>query len=158
MKGISKKIAAFTLTEMLVVLTISAVVATLAFSILSLVDGNLRAIQRNYELHSELSLLQQQFTVDFNTFHDISFHHEQRELIGKTPLDSVVYLFSEKVILRNRDTIFKTEYNLNLYHQGQPVFGSTVDALKLDVVTEIEQSIFIFKLNDAAHKLKNYGN
>lgn len=158
MKSKSTKIKAFTLTEMLVVLAISAIVATLAFSILSLVSGNLGAIQRNYELNTTQSLLQQQLTIDFNRYHQMSFHPSRQQLVGKTPLDSVVYSFSEKVVLRNDDTILNSEYKLQLYCQGRSVTKKAIDAIKLELTTESDQNIFVYKHNDAAQKVGNYGN
>lgn len=158
MKSRSAKIQAFTLTEMLVVLTISAIVATLAFSILSLVGGNLSSIQKNYELNTAQGLLQQQITIDFNRFHRMVFQPTARQLVGKTPMDTVVYSFSEKIVLRNRDTILDSEYALQLYYEGETVTTGKVDAIKLTLATESDQSVFVYKYNDAAQKIGDYGN
>jgi len=158
MKSRSAKIKAFTLTEMLVVLAISAIVATLAFSILSLVGGNLSSIQKNYEINTTQGLIQQQFVIDFNRFHRMSFHPTDRRLVGKTPIDTVVYSFSEKVILRNQDTIFENEYILQLYYQGEAISAGNVDAIKLKLTKESDQSVFVYKHNDATQKIGDYGN
>ena len=62
------KIKAFTLSEMLVVLLLTAIVVGIAFSILSLVQRQMGGIQNTLEDGSRFRQLKQQAAIDINTF------------------------------------------------------------------------------------------
>lgn len=68
MNNVSHKIKAFTLTEMMVVIVISAIVVGLAFTILGIVQKNMRGIEANYNHQSQIQSLEAALTIDFNRY------------------------------------------------------------------------------------------
>ena len=158
MSRLTKKIAAYTLTEMLVVLTLSTIVATLAFGILTLVNSNLNTIQNNYARSTEVNLLRQQLLIDFNRYNELTTSGYPKQLMGRTPLDSTQYVFTEKEILRNDDTLFSGDFRLSVFNHGKQVSNGTTDALKLEFGNPVTETIFLYKEKDAHQKLKYRGN
>lgn len=145
----NKKIQAFTLPEILVVLVISAIVVGLAFSVLDLVQNNLRAIKENYAATTEVQHFKQQLAIDFNRFHDISYSGPLEELRLKTPLDSIRYTFTGDVFVRNFDTIPVRVDRVEFFFLGNATSGGRVDALKIFLARPSEEFIFISRMNDA---------
>ncbi|MEM9650388.1 MAG: prepilin-type N-terminal cleavage/methylation domain-containing protein, partial [Bacteroidota bacterium] len=64
MKGV-KKLRAFTLSEMLVVLLLTVIVVGLAFSVLNLVQRQMSGIESNYARNTAFDQLKQSLWVDF---------------------------------------------------------------------------------------------
>lgn len=156
MKFSHKKIPSFTLTEMLVVLAISAIVAGLSFSIITLFTKNLQLIQNNYYHSTELQLLEQQFIVDFNRFHTINYNSKTSILKLKSPIDSLFYSFDEGYILRDQDTIFSKAYTKEFYYLGETKQNGDMDALKLSFKDKSsERFLYFFKLNAANQFIRN---
>lgn len=152
-----KKIHAFTLTEMLIVLAISAIVAGLAFTIISLFTRNVHHIQENYSVSTKAHLFQEQLSLDYNRFHSISYRKDLSQLELKTPLDSITYHFTENAIIRNTDTILKSNYKTAFFSFGIATKQGNVDAIKL-TLEATKVPLFIFKQNDATSFLENDGN
>ena len=145
-----KKLEAFTLTELLVTLAISTIVVGLAFVVMNLISRNIQVIQKNYSYSTEMSLLEQQITIDFNRYHSISYKAETNILHLKTPLDSITYDFQEHLILRNSDTLTSGNYQKELYFDGNKINSGLVDALKISLTEDnTENSLFLYKQNDA---------
>lgn len=156
---ISKKIPAFTLTEMLIVLAISTIIAGLAFTIISLFGRNIQAIENNYSLSTELNLFEQQMTIDFNRFHTVSYNINRDELSLKTPLDSIVYKFDEGFTLRNLDTLLSQKMIKKLYFSGKEIKEGEIDAVEFKLTeNQKNSSVFIYKENDATFYLNENGN
>ena len=128
---IKRKIPAFTLTEMLVVLAITAIVAGLAFAIITLFTKNMQSIENNYSKGTERSLFTDQLKVDFNRYHTIAYDPLDRELTFKTPLDSVRYLWEENWVLRGTDTVLDLPTNLEVYNRGDKMEAGNTDAVKI---------------------------
>ncbi|MCX2839444.1 prepilin-type N-terminal cleavage/methylation domain-containing protein [Salinimicrobium sp. MT39] len=143
------KISAFTLTEILVVLVISAIVVGMAFSVLDLVQKNMRAIKENYEATTEVQHLRQQISIDFNRFHEIRFDKRLGELRLKNPIDSISYTLSEKLFFRNQDTLPVPVKEIQFFFLGNAVSEGKVDAVKLFLNMSDNHFIFISKKNDA---------
>ncbi len=152
-----KKTPAFTLTEMLIVLAISAIVAGLAFTIISLFTRNVHHIQQNYSVSTKVRLFQEQLSLDFNRFHSITYRNGLSQLELKTPLDSITYYFTENAIIRNTDTILKSNYKKEFFSFGIATKQGNVDAIKL-TLEATNVPVFIFKQNDATSYLENNGN
>ena len=151
------KIQAFTLTEMLLVLAISTVVAGLAFSIISLFGRNIQAIQNNYAHTTDIRLFEEQLTVDFNRFQTITFNKDTETLKFKTPLDSVQYTFDLDHVRRGEDTLIKGPHSKILYSLGKMAEGGIVDAVKIEW-GEDRNPLFVYRENDAFHYMNSHGN
>ncbi|MEM7185482.1 MAG: prepilin-type N-terminal cleavage/methylation domain-containing protein [Bacteroidota bacterium] len=158
MSKLPRKIPAYTLTEMLVVLAISTIVATLAFGILSLVNSNFSAIQANYSQSTEVLQLKQQLWVDLHRNHELVSFEAGSTWVARTPLDSVLYRFSEKEILRNGDTLYAGDYKKWSFNEGMEVGDGPVDAVKLEMGSPAFATVFVFKEKDAVQKIRDHGN
>ncbi|GAB5400858.1 MAG: hypothetical protein Aureis2KO_24430 [Aureisphaera sp.] len=158
MKQIAK-IPAFTLTEMMVGMALSTVVIGLAYMIMSLMGRNVSAIQDNYSTTTQIDLLEQQMTVDFNHYHDIAYDPIEQVLKLKTPIDSITYTFLDKAILRKTDTILSQDMEPTLFWQGTEVVMGAVDGLKLEWGSEEKKSfLFLYQEIDAARYMTANGN
>ena len=66
--AIDKKIKAFTLSEMLVVLVISSIVIAAAFLILTMVQKQFMVVQKNINNKQEINFFERLLWRDFNTY------------------------------------------------------------------------------------------
>ncbi len=143
------KIPAFTLTEILVVLVISAIVVGLAFSVLDLVQNNLRAIKGNYAATTEVQHLKQQLKIDFNRYHDIEYNKGFQGLKLKNAIDSVHYTFLDRIVTRNEDTIPVSISGVEFFFFGNSISEGKVDAVKIILREPSNDFLFVSKINDA---------
>jgi type II secretory pathway component PulJ len=155
MKGWSRKISAFTISEMLVVLVISNIVISLALVVLNLVQQQISGVQKNAETKTEINLLEHALWKDFNS-HEVVIT-KNREIICISEVDTVMYLLNDDVIIRNKDTIHTPVKKIEAYLDGNLVNGtSPIDALHLTIQQhQVDQNIFIFKTKDAAFYMNN---
>lgn len=143
------KIPAFTLNELIVVMVITVVVIGLAYSILSLVQTHMKAIDHNLENATEVNLIEQALTLDFNTYNQMKIT-SPGHLSFKNELDSISYDFEENILIRETDTfavkIGKTEFFLD----NVAVISGKFDAVRVIVNPQgRERDIFIYRQNDA---------
>jgi prepilin-type N-terminal cleavage/methylation domain-containing protein len=144
------KIQGFTLSEMIVVLILTSIVIGLAFSVLSLVQKHMYGIQGNFNRNTELNKLEQSLWLDFNRYSKINYDDLENELQFSTEIDSVIYKFNEKYIIKDLDTFPIQLQSKTLFFDGDNVIKGNVDALKLEASKVYQnQQLFIFKYNDA---------
>lgn len=144
---------------MLVVLAITAIIAGLAFAIITLFTKNMRSIENNYTRSIERGLFTDQLTVDFSKYPTIDFNPQVKELIFKNPLDSVIYVWEENWVLRGMDTLLDIKTDLELYNRGERVEAGVTDGIKIRFGGEDnEDYIFIFQCKDAYSQIKENGN
>lgn len=145
-----KKIKAFTLSEIIVVLILTSIVVGLAFSVLGLVQKQMLAIQANYNKNQELQKLETSLWLDLNRYPNIRYNFNEDRLVLKNELDSVSYSFSKEFIVKVEDTFDIALETKQFYFDGILSKTNKVDALKLQT-TKVYQNreLFIFKKNDA---------
>ncbi len=143
------KLKSFTLSELLVVMIITAIVVGMAFSVLRLVQKQIHIIEVNFEKSTNLVLFEQKLWQDFNELNEVAYNENDRSLYMKTDMDSVLYSFQDNYILRNTDTL-KLKLKINkLFFEGNEVKNGNVDALFISGDTELpEYEIFVSKKND----------
>ncbi len=149
MKGLQQKIKAFTLTEVMVVLVISAIVVGLAFSVLGIVQKNMSNIQGNYQYQSEIQSLEVALSIDFNTYSSAHWNSEKNQLTLSSPIQQKKYHFFNDSIVSNT-TQYKTKVkSTTFYFEGEQVPSGRIDAIKLifDKTTDTHR-VFVFKHND----------
>ena len=148
---LNTKVKAFTLSEMVVVLILTAIVVGLAFSVLSLVQKQMGAIQSNYSSNLELNKLETSLWLDFNRYSKITFDDDDNVMKFSTALDSITYQFQEKNIIKGRDTFPVSLKNKHFFFDGASIENGAVDALRLEFNKDSQnQMLFVFKSNDAA--------
>lgn len=149
-----RKIQAFTLSEMLVVLLLTSVVVGMAFSVLGLVQRQMQGITGNYERNTELNLLQQSLWVDFNQFDGIWFDALKEELMFVNGIKEIEYRFEDGYVVKDRDTFFIKIEKKSTYFNGENRVNGEIDAM--DLYTSKEeggQRVFVFKKNSATSYL-----
>lgn len=149
------KLKSFTLSEMLVVMIITAIVVGMAFSVLSLVQKQIRSIQKNFSRTTELSLFEQQLWQDFNGCNNIGFKNEGITMISD--IDTIHYIFKERFALRNRDTINARVKIEKVYYEGVEVTSGVIDAVSF-LATELpDYHVFVSSQIDPTQKMNQDG-
>ncbi|MBS7256735.1 PulJ/GspJ family protein [Flavobacterium branchiicola] len=143
------KIKSFTLSELLIVMIITAIVVGMAFSVLRIVQKQIHTIQNNFEKSSTLALFEQKLWQDFNEPHEIIYDRTKQIVIMTSDIDTVTYSFQEKFSMRNRDTIKLKITPGRAFFGGKEINSGSIDALSLFAETELpDYQIFVSKKND----------
>lgn len=150
------KLKSFTLSEMIVVMIITAIVVGMAFSVLRIVQKQIHTIQNNFEKTSILTLFEQKLWQDFNEPHIIVYDSAKQLLIMTSEIDTTTYSFQDNFSLRNRDTIkLRIKPNKALF-RGKEISNGQIDALSIFAETELpDYQIFVSKKNDLTFFMNN---
>lgn len=144
------KIQSFTLSEMLVVLVITAIIVGLAFSVLNLVQKHMFSIQQNFNHNTELNSLEQALVIDFNRYENIEYNALDQQLIFKSEMDTLTYVFNKNYIKTERDSFPVILESKAFYFNGEAIEKGYIDAVKLRTDSTLQnQQLFIFKQNAA---------
>lgn len=142
----TQKLAAFTITEIIVVLAISTIVAGLAFSVINVVQRNKTNIEKNYARSEQIKQLNVALQIDFNTHTQATWNPTKEVLEFSSPLTSNSYHFSKDSIYNNIQTFRVSNTDKKMFLKGDVIKEGTMDAIKL---TFGQQTCFVFKTNDA---------
>tara|TARA_Y100001001_G_scaffold158355_1_gene177746 strand:+ start:14171 stop:14641 length:471 start_codon:yes stop_codon:yes gene_type:complete len=145
------KLKAFTLSEMLVVLAITAIVVSLAFVILNLVTKQIQLISTNYINDTEVDKLENALWIDLNAYETVIYNEQNRILYFSNSNKRITYVFSDNYSLRNQDTLIQVD-GLNTYFLGAEHNTGIIDAIELSIGDE---KIFVSKITDASFYLNN---
>lgn len=152
---INKKIRAFTIAEMIVVLVLSGIVISIAILVLNLVQNQIFGIQNNMEKQSEVLLLERTLWQDFSA-NRIGYDKRNKILYCISPLDTINYVFTKEFVIRNQDTITIHIKNSKFYLDAHEVTENELDAIELSIdESSREKELFIFQNKDASHYM-NY--
>ncbi|QYJ68274.1 PulJ/GspJ family protein [Flavobacterium litorale] len=150
------KIKSFTLSEMLVVMIITAIVVGIAFSVLRLVQKQIITVERNFQKTTEISLFEQRIWQDYNQHNKIVTTNNKIILTSVT--DTVIYNFSQNYVLRNTDTINVKLAIDKFYYLGKEVKSGFIDAVSISAENEIpNHTLFVSTQYDATHYMNNDG-
>lgn len=150
------KIPSFTLAELLVVMVITAIVAGLAFAVLSLVQNQVRKIDTNLGEANRLSLFEQRLWLDFNSHNNIRFR--DNAIIFVSDIDTVNYRFEGGYAVREKDTLQNNVLIKGCYRNGDRIESGIMDALKLVVSLQGPPvSLFVSMDEDASNYMNNDG-
>lgn len=151
-----KKIQAFTLGEMIVVLIITSIVVGMAYTVLNLVQKQMIAIQNNYEQQLVFKKLETSLWLDMNTYNSIVYDDFKDVLVFSNEIDSVVYEFKDSMIIKAIDTLQIPIAKKEFFFKGVESNSQDIDAIKLySSKTFQNQELFVFKHNDAKSYLKH---
>ncbi len=143
------KIKAFTLTEMMVVIVISAIVAGLAFTVLSNVQNSMRSIGHNYENTTQIRSFETALSIDFNTFTTAFWDTKENTLQLSSPIDERRYVFYTDSIVTDAGIHFLKIKERMFFFEGKQVNSGSIDAMKLTFYnTKVPYYLFVFKYND----------
>lgn len=154
-----KKIAAFSLIELLIALVISVIVVSISYMILRIVVKNVDIIQTNYMQTNEMHLASEQLLVDFNRATQINLVAQDNMLHFQNPIEKILYTFEDSFLLRNNDTLLNKILDKRFFFLGKESTSGSIDAIKLYMEPESQNlTIFIAKENDAITKMQVNGN
>lgn len=143
------KVKSFTLSELLIVMIITAIVVGMAFSVLRLVQKQIHTIQTNFDKTSTLALFEQKLWQDFNEPHSITYNEQKHLLLMLSEIDTVTYSFRDKYALRNNDTIPLQLTIQKIFFNGKEVLSGNMDAITISAATTLtDYEIFVSKKND----------
>ncbi|PQV48802.1 hypothetical protein CLV33_1047 [Jejuia pallidilutea] len=131
---------------------LTSIVIGLAFSVLTLVQKHMLSVQLNFKHQTELNKLEQSLWLDMNRFSRVEFNTIEDVITFKNDIDSVIYYFNEKHIIKDIDT-----FNIRLKHKilffnGNKITEGMLDGIKLETSEEFQnQILFVFKENDATY-------
>ncbi len=149
-----KKIKAFTISELSIVLLLTSIVVGLAFTVLGLVQKQMGVMQVNFNNTLELNKLETQLWLDFNRYPSIRFNASEDELLLKNELDSVSYTLSESYIIKEKDTFPVQLESKYFYFDGKQSTTNSIDAIKLITTKAFQnRALFIYVNNDATSYL-----
>lgn len=147
----NKRIQAFTLSELIVALIITVIVAGLAFNVLQLVQKHMLSIQDNFNKNTNLNILETGLSIDFNLHNNVIYDDIERSLILTSKKDTIYYKFEKSFIVRQTDTIPVSINTISTFFMGERVNNGKIDALKIETnKVFFNQSLFITKPNDAS--------
>lgn len=139
----------------MVVLVISAIVISLAITVLNLVQQQIKSITTNFERSAEIRLLERTLYNDFNTF-NLSYNHKDDVLICTNPKETIAYQFNHSYVVRNQDTMQLEIANIDVFLDTQKVEENTIDALSITLSATFQnRQLFIFKQKDATYYMNN---
>lgn len=134
---------------MMVVIVVSAIVAGLAFTILDVVQKNMRAVETNYEHQSEIQALETALTIDFNDCTTVFWDARTESLALSSPVKKQTYHFLKDSITTEISSFLLKTKNTEFFFEGKSVTGGEIDAIKLTFEnTRDLHRIFVFKYND----------
>jgi prepilin-type N-terminal cleavage/methylation domain-containing protein len=146
----NKKLKAFTLAEMIVVLIVASIVIAMAFVILDMVRKQVFLIQKNYQKKQEVQFFEATLTRDFN-LRNAHYYKSQNRLSLKNTKDSISYVFTGTAIIREKDTFQIEVSNKKLFLDGKEIFSKTIDALGINLSENYGgKELFISQRKDAA--------
>lgn len=149
-----RKVKAFTLSELLVVMLLTVIVVGLAFAVLNLIQKQLLLTQQNYHTNTELDLLKQALWIDFRSHSHGYYNAENQQLVLSNAVSSINYRFVGNHVVRQQDTFYINLEWRKLFYLGDEVAFGNVDALELSTAKASgEKLIFVYREQDAANYL-----
>lgn len=146
----SHKIKAFTLSEMIVVILLTVIVAGMAFSVLQLVQKHMYAIKANFENSTSITLLEQSLWIDANRSNVMKYDTAEDKLYFISEIDTITYTFQPTYIQKDIDTFAIAISEKLFYFEGKETFSEKIDAFKLITAKEFrKRTVFISKRNTA---------
>jgi prepilin-type N-terminal cleavage/methylation domain-containing protein len=149
----TKKINAFTLSEMLVVLVVSSILISMAFVAVSMVQKQVYLIQKNLSKKQQLLFFEATLLRDFNT-HRVFFIKQENSLLLTSSKDSISYTFFDDFVIRGTDTIKISFENKTLFLDGAMVTDGEIDAIALNLLSSYANAqLFLQKIKGATFYL-----
>jgi len=150
------KIKSFTLSELLIVMIITAIVVGMAFSVLRLVQKQINTIRKNFDKTTALALFEQRMWQDFNSSSTIQYDSQQ--VLLQSANDTILYRFYDDYTLRNKDTTHLRLAVLDAFLAGEKIKNGYIDAISVSAEAELpEYTIFVSMRNDVTFFMNQDG-
>jgi type II secretory pathway pseudopilin PulG len=149
----TRKINAFTLGEILVVLVVSSIVISMAFVVVSMVQKQVYLIQNNLSKKQQIQFFETTLLRDMNSY-SVFFQKQENCLLLRNTKDSIRYIFYDDFVIRKTDTIKISFENKKLFLEGTFVLDGKVDAIELNLSNSYANAqLFLQKTKDATFYL-----
>lgn len=149
------KIPAYTLSEIIVVLILTAIVVGLAFSVLGLVQNHMSDIRKNYIQKTEIHKLEQALWLDFNRYSTIKYNAFEDKLTLSNEMDSTFYAFHKDFIVSELDTFTIPAQSKSFFLMGNTVQQGSLDAFKINTSKTFQnQQVFVYHKSGATAYIK----
>lgn len=150
---LNRKLKAYTLSEVIVVLILTSIVVGLALSALRLIQKQMTALRHNNENKMELKSLETKLSILFNQSETIEI--SETKVYFYRLNDTLNTEINPNTFIIGQDSIELEVLNLKSYFRGENKESGHIDALSLDVKLNknISKPLFISRNNDAKTKL-----
>ncbi len=150
MKRIDIRVPAFTLSEMIVVLLLTAIVVGLAFTVLNLVQKQFASVRDNFQQTTAIDGVEQQLWIDLYKSPEVTYDDGSRKLTFESPLRTTQYSLDDQYIEKEGDTLKAKVDSYTFYYEGEVVSSGKVDALRIEFDRKLQNRVlFVFKKKDA---------
>ncbi|WP_321827250.1 prepilin-type N-terminal cleavage/methylation domain-containing protein [Maribacter dokdonensis] len=147
MKIKPKKIKAFSLQEMMVVLVITTVVVGMAFAVLNLVQRQMGSIETIYAIKTDINQLRQSLWIDFSRYDYIAVDQKSNKIMLSNELESRQYEIINGSSIRTENLEMEFE-SIEYYFDNQKVVQGEIDAISIITSKDTgHQEVFVFKQN-----------
>ncbi|MEM1258495.1 MAG: hypothetical protein AAGH81_08205 [Bacteroidota bacterium] len=145
-----KKVRAFTINEMLVVLLLTTIVVGIGFAVLQLIQRQMGGIHRNYGHNTELNLLRQSLWIDFNQSDGVWYDSKSGQLFFANEIKEVTYHIHKDKVIKETDTFGIPFREYHFFFKGEVQKEGEIDALDfIGPKGDGSQRLFVFKTNAA---------
>ena len=146
-----RKIQAFTLGELLVVMVISSIIVTVSFMALGNIQRQVKSVNETFERQQKILALERILTSDLHS-HEAQYLGESKTMVFENSFERIQYRILPNKIARNTDTLQISIGQVQLYLEGQKVSAGRFDAIEFSFSdTFDQQGFFVYKRNDGAH-------
>lgn len=146
-----KKVEAFTLSELLVVLVIFGIVISIAFLALQLVQKQIKEIQANYRGQQEIQLFERVILNDLNS-RKAFFYKEKNQLLLYGFNDSISYTFGRSYFLREKDTFNLKIVAKEFLLDNKKITNGSLDAIRFRFNQLYNtKELFVYTIKDAEY-------
>lgn len=145
-----KKIKAFTLTEILVVMVISTIVVSLAFMVLGMVQKQIKIIQNHKNIKENIKQVEKLIWKDVNEF-NYAYLKSKSEMYFCNEIDTIYYKITDNFIVRGIDTLLLPIKHEDFFLDGEKISIGAFDAIKITFEEPYTRSnVFAFGVKDAS--------
>lgn len=144
-----KSFRSFTLSEVMIVLAISGVVALVAFETISLVRKQLFFLRENIEYKDRIEVVECVLLHDLNT-HKTYYKKMEQNLYFYSQMDTIAYKLKDTVLVRGEDTLSEEMGRYLFFFGGKKIEEGWIDAIQIQFYNkENKIEIFVSSPNDA---------
>lgn len=153
---LNKKVKAYTLSELIIVIIITSIVAGLSFSVLNLVHSHMNQISRNFDYELKVKQAELKMTIDFNNYSKIYIAGDDK-LVFKNYKDSLIYRLESGYFIQDRDTLDLAISDKAYFFRGNKVKRGNVDALEVIFrqSDKLKTRLFVYRKTDALNILND---
>ena len=152
-----KKVQAFTLVEMIIVLIIASLIVALSFAVLNIVQRNLGNISNQFLSENSRNLLQSRLETNFMKYDESYYDEHEQQIIFKNKIDSIVYGIHHQFLTFDNDTIDYNFKKIYFLYKGDTIIDGPFDAIGI-LQKESAKKTFCYRINDAKAYLNGTEN